>query len=185
MLQRLTKRTSFNLSVLLNGSSTALNVILLFFEAGIASRYVTESNNGLFVVLLAIISFFMVFSDLGLKQGVTQRIAAASPEKQVALANSAINFRVLITTLVAIMLWAFRGPISQIEGYEAVDQYIIPIVLMLYAMSMDELMLSLLRGFQIHLPLSILQILKAVLRLVTTILLVLVFDLQLAALILS
>ena len=60
-------KTSFSLGVFLNGASTIINVVLLFVEAGIASRFVTADNNGIFVVLLGFINLFMVFSDLGFK----------------------------------------------------------------------------------------------------------------------
>ena len=81
-------KTSFSLGVFLNGASTIINVVLLFVEAGIASRFVTADNNGIFVVLIGFINLFMVFSDLGFKSGITQRIAATSEKVQEKLANN-------------------------------------------------------------------------------------------------
>ncbi len=179
------KRTNFNLSVLLNGGSTGLNVILLFLEAGIASRYVTTDNNGVFFSIIAINSFFLVFADLGLKQGVTQQIASKEDTNKDVLTNSVINFRLLTTSIVAVLLWLSRSFIAGFEGFEELNDYLPYIIIMLFATSMDELMFSLLRGFQIHTTLSALQVVKGIARVVTTALLVFVFDLQLIGLIIS
>lgn len=179
------KRTSFNLSVLLNSSSTAINVVLLLVEGMIASRFVTEDNNGIFIVLYSLINFFMVFSDLGFKSGITQRIAAATDNKKAILANSAITFRLLLTAILAFFLWLSQDLIATFDGFEDINQYIIFVIPMFFATSMDELMIGILRGFQIHKPLATLQIVKAVTRLGVTALLVVVYDLQLLALIIS
>lgn len=179
------KRTNFNLSVLLNGGSTGLNVVLLFLEAGIASRNVTETNNGIFFSIVAINSFFLVFADLGIKQGVTQRIAATQDTGKDTLTNSVINFRLLTTTIVALFLWVSRSFIAGFEGFEELNDYLPYVIIMLFATSMDELMFSLLRGFQIHTTLSALQIVKGIARVLTTVLLVMVFNFELVGLIIS
>ncbi|MEM8859677.1 MAG: oligosaccharide flippase family protein, partial [Chloroflexota bacterium] len=179
------KRTSFNLSVLLNGSSTAINVVLLLVEGMIASRFVTGSNNGIFLVIISLINFFMVFSDLGFKSGITQRIASAPDDKKSVLANSSITFRLLMISIVSFVLWLTVDLIALFDGFEDIGNYIFFIIPMLFATSMDELMIGILRGFQIHKPLATLQVVKAVLRVGMTALLVLVFDLQLLALIIS
>ncbi|MFK7803252.1 MAG: lipopolysaccharide biosynthesis protein [Anaerolineae bacterium] len=178
-------RTSFNLSVFLNGASTAINVVLLLVEGMIAGRFVTESNNGIFSILISLIYFFMVFSDLGFKSGITQRIASAPDERKEDLANSTITFRLLVTSIVAIFLWFSKDLIAAFQGFENIDAYMGYVIFMFFATSMDELMISLLRGFQTHKPLATLQIVKAVTRLSTTAILVLFFDLQLLALIIS
>ena len=178
-------KTSFSLGVFLNGASTIINVVLLFMEAGIASRFVTADNNGIFVVLIGFINLFMVFSDLGFKSGITQRIAAASEKVQEKLANSAVTFRLILTSVIALALWLLRHYIATFEGYESIDSQMVYIIPMFFATSFDELMIGTLRGFQIHKPLATLQIVKAVTRLSTTIVLVYFFDLQLIGLIIS
>ena len=178
-------RTSFNLSVFLNGASTAINVVLLLVEGMIAGRFVSESNNGIFGILISLIYFFMVFSDLGFKSGITQRIASAPDEHKEDLANSTITFRFLMTAFIAIFLWFSKDLIATFRGFEDIGNYMIYVILMFFATSFDELMISLLRGFQVHKNLATLQIVKAVTRLATTAALVLIFDLQLLALIIS
>jgi len=180
-----TRRSSFSRGVFFTGSGTALNIVFLFLETMIAARLLTPEDYGIYLLLIALVNFFVMAIDFGQRTSATQLLAASDSVKQAAVANSAWVFRLVVVALVSILILLGQPLISLIDSAASLAQYTVYIPLMLVAASFDELLLGLLQGFQAYRRMAIAQIVRSVLRLSLTVVFLTVFDLGMVALIYS
>jgi O-antigen/teichoic acid export membrane protein len=123
--------------------------------------------------------------DLGCKTATTKIIASSDREKQAALVNSTLIFRLVVIAAVAILVWSVQELLMLLDSSPGVSLYLNYIPLMLAVASMDELCSAMLQGFHAYRHLAIAQIARGVLRLCLTILLLNVMQLGVLALIYS
>lgn len=183
--QSTTNRPEFHRGVFFTGTGTALNVAFLFLETMIAARLLSPDDYGVYILLIAIVNFFVMAIDFGQRIATTQLIASSDTIKQAALANSAWIFRVIVLAIISIIIWLVQPLLLLLDPTRALSRYIVYVPLMVIPASFDELFLGMLQGFQAYRRMAVAQILRSVLRLGLTILFLSVLELGVKALIYS
>lgn len=176
---------SFSKGLLLTVSSTGVSVISLFLETMLAARSLPTDHYGVYVLLLVVVMFYGVLVDFGAKTAVTQMIAGGDRERQTALVNTALIFRLLVVIILAGLIWLVGDWQAVFDPSRSLLQYSAYIPIMLAVMTFDELLLSILQGFQMYKPLAIAQVLRSLLRLMLTTVFLVVFHMGVLALIYS
>ena len=156
----------FRRGLLLTASSTGIVVISLFAETMIAARVLTTTDYGIYVLMLAVVNFFVTAVDFGFKAAVTQMIASSDHDEQVALANMAILARVVVVGVVALLIWLVRDVLVLFDTSGNLLRMAFFVPVMLAVLSFDELLLSILQGFQAYQRLAIAQVTRTLLRLI-------------------
>jgi len=177
--------SSFSRGVFFTGTGTALNIVFLFMETMIAARLLAPANYGIYVILIAVVNFFVMAIDWGQRISVTQLIAGSDSVRRQAIANIAWGFRLIVVVLASILILLGQPLFLLINSTAPVAQYIIYIPLMIVAASFDELFLGMLQGFQAYRRMAIGQVIRSVLRLGLTVVFLVVFKLGVMGLIYS
>jgi len=179
------RRSNFRRGVLFTGSGSAVNITFLFLETMIAVRLLSTEGYGIYVLLIAVVNFFVMAVDFGCKTAVTQLIASSHRARQTALANSALVFRLAVIAVISVLIWLGQELLLRLDPSRSLLQYARYIPLMLAVASFDELFFSVLQGFQVYRHMAIAQVLRSVLRLGLTLLFLGVMGLGVMALIYS
>jgi O-antigen/teichoic acid export membrane protein len=156
----------FRRGLLMTASSTGIVVVSLFAETMIAARALSTTDYGIYVLMLAVVYFFVTAVDFGFKAAVTQMIASSDRDEQVALANMAILARVVVVALVALVIWLVRDVLLLFDTTGSLLRMAFYVPVMLAVLSFDELLLSILQGFQVYQRLAIAQVTRTLLRLI-------------------
>lgn len=164
----------FRRGLLLTASSTGVVVISLFAETMIAARVLSTTDYGIYVLMLAVVNFFVTAVDFGFKAAVTQMIASGDRDKQAALANMAILARVVVVGVVAVLIWLARDMLLLFDSSGDLLRLASLVPVLLAVLSLDELLLSIVQGFQLYQRLAIAQISRTLLRLILSTLFLLV-----------
>src|SRR4029077_2743469 len=85
--------SAFYRGIFFTSSGTTVNLVFLLLETLVVVRLLAPATYGIYVLLIIIANFGTVAIDFGLKTSVTQMIAGAARDRQIAVANSALAFR--------------------------------------------------------------------------------------------
>jgi O-antigen/teichoic acid export membrane protein len=176
---------SFRRGVFLTSFGTIVTIGLFFLETIIAARVLPKESYGIYVLLIALVNFLIVAVDCGCQTGVTQLLASSERTRQEALANSALVFRIAVLAVVGVGIWLAHGLLNLADPSQTLARYVVYVPAMLAVASLDELLLSMLRGFHAYRHWTTAQIVRSILRVVLTSFLLLVMKLDLLALIYS
>jgi O-antigen/teichoic acid export membrane protein len=182
---RRTSRPSYYQGVVFTGAGTAISIALLFFETMIAARVLDTESYGIYALLLVVVNFLIMIVDFGFVTALTQLIASSEGFRQVALANTALFFRLLIVIGFSSVFWLGRNLITLQDPSGVLLRYAAFIPLMLLVASLDELLSGVLQGFQAYHHMAIAQIIRSVLRLIISAVLLIVMQFGLLALLSS
>jgi O-antigen/teichoic acid export membrane protein len=174
---------SFRRGVFLTSSGSLVALVALFLETVIAVRLLSREQFGIYAILMTFVNFLVVTVDLGMKTAAIQMIAGGDPERQSAVANNLLVFRLLVLVGISVCIWLAQNLLFLLNS--ALVQYVAYIPLMLVVASFDDLLLGLLRGFQVYHHMTVAQILRSVLRLSLTSFFLIVLNMGLMALISS
>jgi PST family polysaccharide transporter len=141
-------------------------VISLFAETMIAARVLSTTDYGIYVLMLAVVNFFVTAVDFGFKAAVTQMIASGDRDEQAALANMAILARVVVVVAMAVLIWLVRDVLLLFDPSGDLLRLASLVPVLLAVLSFDELLLSIVQGFQLYQRLAIAQISRTLLRLI-------------------
>lgn len=162
-----------------------MNITFLFLETMVAVRLLVTDSYGIYVLLIAIVNFFVMAVDFGCKTAVTQLIASSDRIRQTALVNSALVFRLVIIAVISALIWLGQDLPLLLDPSRALLQYTGYVPMMLVVASFDELFFGMLQGFQAYRHMAVAQIVRSVLRLCLTIVFLSVLKLGVMALIYS
>ena len=165
----------FRRGLLLTASSTGVVVISLFAETMIAARVLSTTDYGIYVLMLAVVNFFVTAVDFGFKAAVTQMIASGDRDEQAVLANMAILARVVVVVVMAALIWLVRDVLVLFDNTGSLLRMAFYVPVLLAVLSFDELLLSILQGFQLYQRLAIAQISRTLLRLALSAVFLLVY----------
>lgn len=180
-----TRRSNFRQGVLFTGLGTLVNIIALFLETMVAVRLLSTESYGIYVLLIAVVNFFVTVVDFGCKTAVTQFIASGDHSRQAALAHSTLMFRLLVLAVVSVVTWMARDMLQFLDPSGELVHYAAYIPVMLAVASLDELFLAVLQGFQTFQHMAIAQIGRSLLRLGLSIVFLAVLRLGVMALVFS
>jgi O-antigen/teichoic acid export membrane protein len=180
-----TGSSGFRRGVYFTGSASTVNIVLLFVETMIAVRLLSTANYGVYVLLIAVVNFFVVAVDFGAKTAVTQLIASGDQSRQSAFANTALAFRLLVIAVISSLIWLGEDVLLLLDQSRALLQFVGYIPLMLLVASFDELFLAMLQGFRAYHQMAVAQITRSVLRILLTIVFLVVLKMGIVALIYS
>jgi len=152
------------------------SLVLLFLETAIAARLLPTDEYGAYVLLVAVANAGLAFLDFGMKATATQLIATGDPERRQRVARAAFGFRLFVLGATAALGWAVVAGAAAL-GVSLPGEYLVYAPLMFAAASLDELMFSLLQGYQLYRPIAVAQTIRAVGRLGLTGALLAVFHL--------
>ncbi|HMQ53804.1 MAG TPA: oligosaccharide flippase family protein, partial [Anaerolineae bacterium] len=173
-------------SILFTGGGTGITIVSLFLETMIAVRLLDKDSYGIYVLLLAAVNLLVIVVDFGCKTAIPQLMSGSDRPRQAALVNSVLIFRLGVMILTAALIWLSQDLLFWLDpSLQPVAQYIAYIPMMLAAISIDELFFGILQGFHAYKHIAVAQILRSLLRLILTAILLLVFNLGLAALVYS
>jgi O-antigen/teichoic acid export membrane protein len=158
---------------------------LLFLETMVVVRLLPTEGYGVYVLLVAVVNFFVALVDFGCKTTVTKFIASGDRGRQTALAHSTLIFRLLVLAVVSILIWIGRDLIELLVPSGELTYYITYIPLMLGVASLDELFLAMHQGLQAFRHMAAAQIGRGLLRLCLSVVLLVVFKLGVVALVYS
>jgi O-antigen/teichoic acid export membrane protein len=177
--------STFRRGIVSNGAGSLITIVFLFLETMLAVRVLSEDAYGVYVILVAAINLLVIVVDFGCKTSVTQMMASGDGERQLALAGSAMLFRIAVITAVSALVWLWTDSLLLLDTSGAVLEYLLYVPLMLLVTSFDELLLSVLQGLQAYRAMALMQIIRSTLRLGLTAALLLVWQLGVLGLVLS
>ena len=154
----------------MTSSAAIVNMTLLFIETTLAARLVTTDAFGFYVLVVAVVNFFMMAVDFGAKTAVTQLIARDDGPGRTRIVNSAIAFRIIVIGCIWVCLVLSRDLLAPLDWARDVMPYLGQVPLMVLVASMDQLLFGMLQGFHAYGPLATAQIIRSILRLVLTML---------------
>jgi O-antigen/teichoic acid export membrane protein len=184
-LQPSTDSSIFRRGVFFTSTGTVITIISLFLETMIAVRMLSTESYGLYVLLIAVVSFFVTIVDFGCKATITQFIARSDPSQKAALVYSTLIFRLFVLAVVSIFIWLAGNLIIYLDPSGKLAQFSIYIPVMLIAASLDELLLAELQGFQTFRQMAIAEIIRSIFRLLLTSVFLVVLHLGVMSLIYS
>jgi O-antigen/teichoic acid export membrane protein len=167
------------------GSGAMINLIFLMLETIIAARLVSTSGYGIYTLLVTLVNFLVVMADFGGKTAVTQMLAGSTAERQAAIVNSVVVFRLAMIAIIGAVIWLAQGPLTMLDSTPGLVRYLGYLPLMLLGASLDELLFGMLQGFHSYRHIAAALVLRSVLRLGLTAVLLVVFQLGTLALIYS
>ena len=174
--QPVARPRQFRRGLLLTASSSGIVVISVFAETMIAARVLSTADYGVYVLLLAVVNFFVMAVDFGFKAAVTQMIASSDRDEQTALANMALFTRVIVVVIVALVIWLAHDLLIFFDPSGGLLNLAFFVPILLAVLSFDELLLSILQGFQIYNRLAIAQVSRTILRVILSAVFLLVLD---------
>ncbi len=163
--ERLSRLPAFGRAVMLCGSSTALNVVLLFGETVLAARLLDTQSYGIYTLLVAVANLLVVVTDCGYKTTITQQLAGSQGTRTMALAHSALAFRLGLLVLVTPLMLFGRNLIAVADPTREILRFAALVPLMVASTSIDELLLAMLQGLQMYRAMATAKALRSVLRL--------------------
>lgn len=165
--------------------ATIFNIFAMFLEMIVAIRVMEESRYGLYVLIITLCNFIIMAVDFGFRTAVTQVIASSEKGRKHHVVSTSLLMRLLVLTLCSVLimllpeLMAFLGQAREIRDY-------IPFIILIFiTTSLDELLNSILQGYQHFHKLSLIIIIKSVLRLGISVVLLFVFKMGIHALLYS
>ena len=164
---------------------TAISLVFLFAEAVLAIRLISPARYGTYVLLLTAANVFVMIIDLGQRTAVAQLVASSDRDRQAALTNSLLVFRLLLLGIVCLLIMLGRHLLVMVDASGDLEQYAGYVVLMIIATSFDELTTGLLQGFHLYSHMAVNTIMRAVLRFGLTALFLGLFNLNIGGLVLS
>ncbi|MBI4300258.1 MAG: flippase [Chloroflexi bacterium] len=175
--------------LLLTGSGSVISLAVLFAETVVAVRLLSPDAFGQFVLITAVVNFFLIVVDIGSKDAVVKLIAGVEERRKALLAESILVFRVALAGGASLLylggLWGGEHLARILEPSLSVPEQAWFVPLMLFPASLDELFLGILQGLRSYRHLAIAQSLRSILRLMLTISFLSVFHWGIWALILS
>jgi O-antigen/teichoic acid export membrane protein len=182
----LTKQSSnFTQSVFSVSMGTIVLIIFLFIEMMIAVRYIDEKKYGIYILLITVTNFFVMFIDFGCKTAVTQFIASSKGKEQSDVANSIIVFRLITVAVISLLVLLGQNILRIFDSSESILIYTSYIPIMLLAASFDELVQSMLQGFESFNYIAISNIIRSTIRLILSFVFLAIFRLEVFGLIYS
>ena len=175
----------FRRGIAITSFGTLITIGLFFIETIISAWLLAPAAYGTYVLLVSLVNFLVLAIDFGCQTGMTQLLASSDRDRQEALANSAIMFRLLCCAGLAVVIWASQPLLAPLDPARTWLPYTFYIPLMLAGASLDELLLGILRGFQLYQPWTLVQIVRSLLRVLLSTVLITVFKLDVLGLILS
>jgi O-antigen/teichoic acid export membrane protein len=183
--QPTTRQSIFRKGVYSIGLGSIVNIICLFLETIVAVRLLSAEIYGVYVLLVAVVNFFVTIVDFGCKTAVVQFISSSDHNRQAALANSTLIFRLLVIAVISVFIWLAQDMLRFLDPTGELAHFTSYIPLMLAVASLDELLLAELQGFQSFRHMTIAQIVRSLVRLCLSIFFLVVLKLGLNALIFS
>ncbi len=178
-------RSKFQKGVIFTGGATSINIIALFIEIMVATRFLETQSYGIYVLMVAIVNFFVMIVDFGFKTSAAQMIASSDEAKQSILVNTILIFRLIVNLGIFIVLLLIQNWLSVVDSSRSLEQYAIFIPIMLVGISFDELLAGILQGFHRFKHIAVATIIRSVLRLIISIILLTIFKFGIMALIYS
>jgi len=160
--------TNFRAGVWITGGGSVVSIVALFLETLLAARLLAPSEYGIYVLLVVVTNFIGMSIDFGCKTAVTQFIATSRPTEQPAVVWSALLFRGLLCLAVATLIGVGRSALIWVDPSGALTPHAIWIPAMVAALSVDQLLEAILRGFQCYKHSAVAMMLRSVLRLTLT-----------------
>lgn len=180
-----TRNSTFSKDVVITTVGSATHIIFLFLETMIAVRFLDPDHYGVYVLVVAVVTFTATLIDLGSTTAATQLIASSEPDRQIKLAHSALAFRLVIIVIAIIVIWLGQDLFGLVDSSNELVGYHLFIPLMLASYSLDELFSSILQGFHAYRHMAISQAARGALRLLFTTLFLVVLHFGTEALIYS
>ena len=162
-----------------------MSIAFLFVETMVAVRWLDTESYGVYVLLTVVVGFLVMVVDFGCKTAATQLIAGSVGARQGELASTALQFRVMVVILGTVVVLLGRNALLWLDPSAALLRYVVYIPIMLLVVSVDELFLAVLQGFQAFHHMAYATIIHAVLRLGLSVLFLGVLDLGMMGLIYS
>jgi O-antigen/teichoic acid export membrane protein len=153
---------------MLTGSAAMVNMALLFIETTVAARLVSTEAYGLYILIVAVVTFVMMVVDFGQKTAVTQLIVRGDGPSRAALVNTTLLFRVGMIAIASFIVWLPHDVFALLAPGQDLQPYLGQVPAMILFASLDQLFSGMLQGFQAYRSLAIAQILRSVLRLALT-----------------
>ncbi len=178
-------RSRFSENFIYTVAGGGTSIAFLFLETIIAARILDPTNYGVYVLLLAVVNFFVMVIDFGCKTSITQMIASSDRNRQVALVSNTMLFRLLMAAAVSFLLWLGRDLLVIVDPTKALVDLAPFLPFMIVLTSFDELTLGMLQGFHSYRHMAISQIARSVLRLGLSVMFLVIFKLGLMSLIYS
>ena len=180
------RRPSFFQGVTFTGAGTALNIIFLFLETMVAVRVLDTESFGIYALLVVVVNFLVMVTDVGSTTSVTQLIASSQPSRQATLVSSTIVFRFIVLAIVSLLIVLFgRTATFLLDPSMVLLEYSIFIPMMLMTVSLDESLQAILQGYHAFHHIAIANGLRTVLRLGLSVVFLLVLHLGIEGLIYS
>lgn len=180
------RRPSFFQGVTFTGAGTALNIVFLFLETMVAVRVLDTETFGVYALLVVVVNFLVMLTDVGSTTSVTQLIASSQPSRQAALVSSTIVFRFAVLAVVSLFIVSFgRTATFLLDPSMVLLDYSIFIPMMLMTVSLDESLQAILQGYHAFHHMAIANGLRTVLRLGLSVVFLLVLHLGIEGLIYS
>lgn len=162
-----------------------MSIALLFVETMVAVRWLDTESWGIYVLLTVVIGFLVMVVDFGCKTAATQLIAGSIGVRQGALADTALVFRMVVVAMISLLVLLGRNALLFLDPSAALLRYAVYIPIMLLVVSIDELFLAVLQGFQAFHHVAYATSIHAALRLGLSVLFLGVLDLGVIGLIYS
>ena len=175
----------FRRGVYFIGLGSIVNIVCLFLETIVAVRLLSAESYGIYVLLVAVVNFFVTFVDFGCKTAVAQFIPSSDHSRQAALVHSTLIFRLLSLAVVSVFIWIGQEMMRFLDPSGELAHFTAYIPIMLAVASLDELLLAELQGFQSFRHMTIAQIVRSLARLCLSIFFLVVLKLGVMALIFS
>jgi O-antigen/teichoic acid export membrane protein len=163
------------------------SLVLLFVELLIVARLLPPDTYGIYILLLTSANLLVMVIDFGCRASVTRLISGAlgAEARQQAIVSSALSFRAAVAVGSAAILWLISVLLSLFAPASDLARYVGFLPLMVVAASFDELLFGMLQGFHAYRSIATAQLVRAVLRLLLTISLLVTFHAGITALVLS
>jgi O-antigen/teichoic acid export membrane protein len=179
------KPRHFSRGVLLTVTSTGVSVISLFVETIVTARVLSPEVYGTYILLLAVVNFFVMVADFGCEAAITQMIAGSDRERQAMLTNNVVAFRIVTVVVMSLLIWLARDWLVLFDPTRSVLVYWVYIPVLMTMMTFDELLINVLQGFQLFKHIAIAQTGRSLLRVTFSVVALLVFKLGVPGLFLS
>lgn len=179
------QRRGFRQGVLFTGFGTLVNIVSIFLETMIVVRLLSTESYGIFVLMTAAVNFLVTVVDFGFKTTVTQYISGSDRSRQALVAYSTLVFRLLVLVVASLIIWLARDLLRLVDPTGGLVVYAAYITVMLAVASLDELLQSVLQGFQTFQHMAIAQIVRSVARVLLSVVFLAVFHLGIMGLVWS
>jgi len=127
-----------------------LEMALSFVLSIVVVRRLGPRDYGAYGLALAVLSFGALLSDLGLRDVLGKYLPPLSSERgtegEAALLRTALEWRILATALVAVLLFVFRSLVSTQFGFPDFYLYFIPLALLLFGRQLLQVVLDFLNA---------------------------------------